>query len=918
MKMLRLRHYFLNFKNRLLWSFGIWYIILAIPSGVAAMLFFIPSAVDAAEIGMPAGERGAFGGIQKYFYGDYLGAGSPSPGVWSSSAAMSREFLSDGTTSYFADITIIPGNTYYYYFKTLTTYEQKNPASRTVYISSGNPGEIIVDGVVYPTGGLIESATVWHNWADAPPAPANITSFWSSDEKFISVEWDTPHFGSDNIMDLTGGGGYEIYRSTSSFGINEMLFLSSVTALSGHIGYEDYSIKPGASYYYMVRSYDAYSHPMFSTFSFTMPESRRGYLTVVFDVDLSGVNPGNGINNVSVIGDFTSPPFYRGRIPMSFAGDGRWRVEYADTSLYQGAVINYKYLVNDEIYEPDIPLALGGPYRKVVLKSDEDNPSRMTLRDVWSVWTPTGTPSNLPPVINGFMAEVLKDNSVRLAWDSDPFSTGTLSGYILERSTGGTTAGIYQIIASSDVLRGGACYEYIDAALADGVTVFYRIAAVDINGKKSDYSDAIKVCPPFLTEGSIPSYNVISDKEVFAPGDFSCGIGDATGEIIVRWNSALADAVWGHPASYIIKYATFPVNSPYAFRRAKTAFVSKRGIAAGAQGVGATLNLGEDCPGYYFAVAAVYGMWHAVGFSTSVVSVAPVVFSAASGVSAVKNSRLFGTVQSTATSPVGALPVAGVEIPPRAFPDGKYFVVIKNMNNILNDSSAGNLSAKLREAFSTAIADDRSGYIPENTDPAISTVFAFELYDSAKKDYFSTDGENERVARRDITVSISYDGLNVSPEDLRVARLNEKGNFWRVIKDIKPVIDKNNKVIKFTTKHLSVYALFKTPSPAADLSSVAVYPNPFKPNDNNPATGDYTTGIKFVNLTRNAEIYIYNIAGELVRHNGLDVDEYGECRWDVKNDDGENVASGVYVFIVKDDNVKSGKNQFIGKLGIIR
>jgi len=877
--------------------------------------------IDSAEIGMPAGEKGAFGGIQKYFYGDYMGTAAPSIDVWSSSDTMRVEFLSDGTTSYFSDITIVPGNTYYYYFKTLTKTEQKNPSVRTIYISSGTSSEVILDGVRYSFGQeLINSVTIWHNWGDAPPSPSNITSFWSSDEKFISLEWNTPLFGTDNVMDLTGGGGYEIYRSTLSFDLGSMVFLSSVGAIAGHLSYEDYSVMPGATYYYAVRSYDAYAAPMFSSYSFTKPDTRRSYLTVVFEVDLGDLSVEGGISRVSIVGDFTSPSFYRGRLPMDFAGEGnKWRLSYTDTSLYSGAVIQYKYLINDEIYESDIPVALGGPFRKVVLKSDENTPGRMTLKDVWSVWTPTGTPSNLPEAISDFSAMLIQNNGtkkVRLSWDYDPFSTGSIRGYTIVRSSISSDS-TYQIIASTDILS-NTIREYLDDVLPDGVTVFYKIASVGNDGTLSSYSDPVKICPPFLIDSAIPIYNLVEDISVFEPGDFYCEMGNNTGEIIVRWNSGRRNNIWGLPSSYLIKYATYPIDNPSAFRRARTAFISRRGISEKSSGYGTTLNLGEDCPSYYFAVCAVYGSWHAVGFSTSVISVAPVVFKASNGVSVMKNSRGFGSVPTSSSTAI--IPLAYADVPPNAFPDGKYFMVIRNLNEILNSSSGNVLREKLEEAFSKSATDERFGYIPSNTNPAFSSVFAFDIYDSAKNNYFSKeDGDSHSTsARKDITLALSYEGLDVPPEDLRIGRLNEKGKFWRILKDVKPVIDKNNKLIKFPTKELSVYGLFKSPSPADDLSAVAVYPNPFKPNDNNPATGDYSTGIKFVNLTRNAQVYIYNIAGELVRRAGLDADEYGECRWDVKNDDGEKVASGVYIFVVKDDTVKVGKNQFIGKLGIIR
>jgi len=73
-----------------------------------------------------------------------------------------------------------------------------------------------------------------------------------------------------------------------------------------------------------------------------------------------------------------------------------------------------------------------------------------------------------------------------------------------------------------------------------------------------------------------------------------------------------------------------------------------------------------------------------------------------------------------------------------------------------------------------------------------------------------------------------------------------------------------------------------------------------------------------INLTLNSEVYIYNIAGEIVRHNNLPVDLTGEVRWDGKNDDGNYCASGLYLVLIKDEKLTAGKNKFLGKVAIVR
>jgi hypothetical protein len=91
----------------------------------------------------------------------------------------------------------------------------------------------------------------------------------------------------------------------------------------------------------------------------------------------------------------------------------------------------------------------------------------------------------------------------------------------------------------------------------------------------------------------------------------------------------------------------------------------------------------------------------------------------------------------------------------------------------------------------------------------------------------------------------------------------------------------------------------------ANLSAAHCYPVPFKPSMGH-------TKITFIDLTRDAEIKIYTISGELVmtlkKSDGND-----HLFWDVKNSWGEDVASGVYLFLIK--NISGTKK---GKLMIIR
>jgi len=92
---------------------------------------------------------------------------------------------------------------------------------------------------------------------------------------------------------------------------------------------------------------------------------------------------------------------------------------------------------------------------------------------------------------------------------------------------------------------------------------------------------------------------------------------------------------------------------------------------------------------------------------------------------------------------------------------------------------------------------------------------------------------------------------------------------------------------------------------SVNLSSAYAYPVPFKPSANH-------TLIHFVNLTVDAQVRIYTIMGELVKELS-GPDEQGAIHWNVTNEDGDRVASGVYVY-----QIKSPYSEKRGKLMVIR
>ena len=89
------------------------------------------------------------------------------------------------------------------------------------------------------------------------------------------------------------------------------------------------------------------------------------------------------------------------------------------------------------------------------------------------------------------------------------------------------------------------------------------------------------------------------------------------------------------------------------------------------------------------------------------------------------------------------------------------------------------------------------------------------------------------------------------------------------------------------------------------LGGSYAFPVPFKPSSGH-------TLITFTNLATQSTIKVYTIMGELVWQQQSDI-QGDAVTWNVKNNNGDNVASGVYIY-----QIKNGYSEKRGKLIIVR
>lgn len=137
-----------------------------------------------------------------------------------------------------------------------------------------------------------------------------------------------------------------------------------------------------------------------------------------------------------------------------------------------------------------------------------------------------------------------------------------------------------------------------------------------------------------------------------------------------------------------------------------------------------------------------------------------------------------------------------------------------------------------------------------------------------------------------VTITIPYRLSDIPSgydrKKLVVATYGEDSGLWVPLRSVSDTV--NNKV-SGQTFHFSAFQIMEL-TPGENLSSIKIYPNPYRPNS---AGGR----MNFTNLPPNTKIKIFTSNGELVRKIKAGAD--GMAQWDGLNENGNKVASGVYI-----------------------
>jgi hypothetical protein len=210
--------------------------------------------------------------------------------------------------------------------------------------------------------------------------------------------------------------------------------------------------------------------------------------------------------------------------------------------------------------------------------------------------------------------------------------------------------------------------------------------------------------------------------------------------------------------------------------------------------------------------------------------------------------------------------------------------------------------------------------IPENIESISGSPFIKILPTTARRFIAVEDGTKNIIKyfKKDLLLSIPYpdedqdgvvDGTGIKEEGLVALYYDSTKSKWMHIPNSKSCPSLN--ILSFRTRHLSTFVLASV-DPVTDMDNIIGYPNPCYPDEGQRLYIDY------IPKGSNPVVYIYNVAGELVRvldeeEEIVSLPDRKRAIWDAKNDYGNEVAYGVYIYIVK---CRMGVK--IGKIAIIR
>jgi hypothetical protein len=377
----------------------------------------------------------------------------------------------------------------------------------------------------------------------------------------------------------------------------------------------------------------------------------------------------------------------------------------------------------------------------------------------------------------------------------------------------------------------------------DGVDLYVAVVATDVNGNRSRLLVS-SVAGPVRSEDNLPPSPVLGVNAIDAPGDDG-------GRIVVSWRLP-KDAT-------VTSFEVYRSSTPIRVIRASDKPVERvpRAAFVGDDPGSVEISTSSDESDTYVAVVAVDGG----GNRSALVS-----DSIAGPVRSVANVIRAGIATIVRA---GFDERASVSIPANAARTGTRVDVVR-----VGDAE----QLRRIEEANAHLAD-------ANIDETVDA----ELRDTAL--WFQT---GESLFPTPVRVTLGYPALD-APEiasDLRIFRLNTASRVsrWELVPGVQKV-DTEGGFVASETRTLGVFRVARLLLPRR-LDKVIVYPNPFSPESDRTLT--------FRNLTRDAHVDIFTLDARRVRT--IIGDASGSSTWDGRNESGDFVASGLYLYLIRGAN----------------
>jgi hypothetical protein len=205
-------------------------------------------------------------------------------------------------------------------------------------------------------------------------------------------------------------------------------------------------------------------------------------------------------------------------------------------------------------------------------------------------------------------------------------------------------------------------------------------------------------------------------------------------------------------------------------------------------------------------------------------------------------------------------------------------------------------------------------------------VYTHPLADAVWEVSFMQDDGSLLAPRQGINgvLTLPYDDANndgvvdgtqppVRTSTLSIWWLDEDHGMWVRLPDSR--VNLSSHTVTSPVTYASVFALMGSPDIA--VGEVRAVPSPWRPNgphagNGSGQTGTLAGGITFWNMPSVATIRIYTLSGALVKEIHHDDGTYQHI-WDGKNQSGQDVVTGVYIFTVQTEGGRKS-----GKLAIVR